>query len=101
MAKYFEKEVLNFKFRFFIFISLFFLILNFYVYAQEDYEISPEKVVKRIKLGDFLELIQYEMELWVFALNKEPHFLQYFVQKFYSWNGGGSGFNAQAKTVCR
>lgn len=51
-----KKEVLNCKFRLFVLTAIFFLFLNFYTYAQENYEIKPEEIVKRLKLGDFSEV---------------------------------------------
>jgi len=52
-----NKEVLNCKFRFFLLFTIFFLLLNIYAYAQKNYEINPEVVVKSLKLGDFSEVL--------------------------------------------
>src|SRR3989338_5313159 len=51
-----KKEVFNWKPGFFVFSALsLFLLFNFHAYAQ-NYGIEPEKIVKRVKLGDFAEV---------------------------------------------
>jgi hypothetical protein len=51
-----RKEVLICISRFLLLISLALLTLSFFAYAQQTYEVSPDIISKKVKIGDFLEV---------------------------------------------